>query len=93
MATNLNVVYSDTFKGAGLVSGGPYMSEKYLPFAGLYSPIKDIDRDPQKLSEETSQDAKDNADSKLIDAVSNLKDQPIYILSNTEDIIVPPELH
>ena len=35
MATNLNVVYSDTFKGAGMVSGGPYLSVKYYPFGGI----------------------------------------------------------
>lgn len=39
MASNLNVVYSETFKGAGLVAGGPYMSDKYYPFSGLISPI------------------------------------------------------
>ena len=54
MATNLNVVYSDTFKGAGLISGGPYMTDKYYPFSGLYSPIVDIDRDATKLSTDTS---------------------------------------
>lgn len=54
MATNLNVVYSDTFKGAGLVSGGPYMSDKYMPFSGLFSPWKEIDRDASKLSKDTA---------------------------------------
>ena len=44
MASNLNVVYSDTFKGAGLVSGGPYMTDKYYPFSGMFSPWKELER-------------------------------------------------
>lgn len=26
MASNLHIVFSETFKGAGLVAGGPYMT-------------------------------------------------------------------
>ena len=37
MAANLNVIHSDIFKGAGMISGGPYLAEKYYPFAGLYT--------------------------------------------------------
>jgi hypothetical protein len=35
MAHNLHVVYSDTFKGAGLVAGGSYHAESYVPLAGI----------------------------------------------------------
>ena len=38
MAHNLHVVYSDTFKGAGLVAGGPYMANEYYPLSGVYVP-------------------------------------------------------
>jgi hypothetical protein len=35
MATNLNVIYSETFKGVGLLAGGPYLTSKFLPGAGI----------------------------------------------------------
>jgi predicted esterase len=51
MAHNLHVVYSDTFKGAGLVAGGSYHAESYYPLAGIYTSIfNPYDRDPQYLA-------------------------------------------
>ena len=35
MATNLNVIYSETFKGVGLLAGGPYLSSEFLTGAGI----------------------------------------------------------
>jgi hypothetical protein len=37
MADNLNVIYSSTFKAAGLIAGGPYNSAGYYPYGGLYN--------------------------------------------------------
>ena len=94
MATNLNVVYSDTFKGAGMVSGGPYMAEKYYPFAGLDTRyLSGYTRDASYLATHVTEDAKQNAAAGLIDPVTNLKNMPIYILSNTQDTQVDPALH
>lgn len=87
------MIFSDTFKGAGLVSGGPYNTDKYLPFSGVFSPLEEIVRDPVKLSQDTAQDARNNSELGLVDPVSNIKNQPMYILSNTDDYLVPPELH
>ena len=60
MATNLNVVYSSTFKGAGLISGGPYMAEKHYPFGGLETPLNEYSRDASFLSESIIPDAEEN---------------------------------
>ena len=47
MAHNLHVVYSDTFKGAGLVAGGSYHAESYYPLAGVgLSWFDGYERDP-----------------------------------------------
>ena len=82
MATNLNVVYSDTFKGAGLISGGPYMAEKHYPFGGLTTPLNEYTRDAPTLSQSVIADAKVNDQEGLIDPLINLKNMPIYIRSN-----------
>ena len=83
MAHNLHMVYSDTFKGAGLVSGGSYHAESYYPLAGLYTgDCNPYVRDPDYLAEKGTQDAIDNSNSNLIDNVSNLKNQPVFIQQN-----------
>jgi predicted esterase len=93
MATNLNVVFSDTFKGAGLISGGPYMAEKYYPFGGLSTPLNEYDRNAETLAPKIIADAIENNADGLIDPLSNLSNMPIYIMSNKEDTTVPPQMH
>ena len=58
MATNLNVVYSDTFKGAGMISGGPYLAEKHYPFGGMNTQLlNEYDRDSTYLANAVVSDA------------------------------------
>jgi len=80
MAHNLHIVYSDTFKGAGLVAGGSYHAESYYPFAGVGTSVfNPYDRDAEWLAKKGSEDAKENAEDELIDSVSNLNNAPVYI--------------
>ena len=74
MAHNLHIVYSDTFKGAGLVAGGSYHAESYYPYGGLYTfDYNPYDWDPEYLAEKGTEDAVRNSEDNLIDPVSNLK--------------------
>ena len=70
------------------------MAEKYYPFAGLDTRyLSGYTRDASYLATHVTEDAKQNAAAGLIDPVTNLKNMPIYILSNTEDTQVDPALH
>ena len=79
MAHNLHIIYSETFKGAGLISGGSYHAESYYPLGGLYVLGKPYERDPEYLAEKGIEHAISNAQQNLIDPLSNLKDQPVFI--------------
>ena len=57
MASNLHVIYSDTFKGAGLVAGGPYMANEHYPLSGLYVPVFDSNPDAELLFSKVIEDA------------------------------------
>jgi pimeloyl-ACP methyl ester carboxylesterase len=81
MASNLHVVYSDTFKGAGLVAGGPYMTNKHYPFSGLYTPIFDTQPNAEYLTTRIVKDAIQNDIRGKIDKLLNLKNKPVYIMS------------
>ena len=73
MATNLHVVYSDTFKGAGLVAGGPYMGNEVYPLSGLYISGYDYSKpDGQYLSEKVIESADINMNEGKIDSLTNL---------------------
>ena len=86
MATNLNVIHSDTFKGAGMISGGPYLAEKYYPFGGLDMHFfSDYERNSDYVTPLVTADAQQFSNDGLIDPIDNLKNMPIYILSNTLD--------
>ena len=81
MATNLHVVYSDIFKGAGLVAGGPYMANKHYPLSGLYTPFLYTEPDSEFLTSKVVIDAIKNDIHGKIDKLLNLKNMPVYIMS------------
>lgn len=70
------------------------MAEKYYPFAGQNTFfLSDYTRDASYVASSVSKDAKLNEAAGLIDPLNNLKNMPVYILSNTEDTQVPPAMH
>ena len=85
MTAQLHVTFSETFKGAGVLAGGPFFCAQDDGEKWLYScttqpeniPIKTIEQDAQKFS-----------DAKSIDPISTLKDQPVWLWSGTKDTIV-----
>ena len=76
MATNLHVIYSDTIKGVGLLSGGPYYGGFFYKDAGQkYT----WDFTPESFSEQCIAGAEKMESEELIDPLSNLSGSPVYI--------------
>lgn len=68
-ANDLKVIYSETFKGAVLLSGGPYNAAAYHDMKEL-----NIDELPdlEYLAQMAIEKANQNSESRLIDGVSHL---------------------
>lgn len=87
MAVQLHVAYSETFKGAGVVAGGPYYCAENSFFSAIGKCMnKPADIDVNNLASIT----KKWAASKDIDNVTNLKESKVYLYSGTLDSTVKP---
>lgn len=87
MAVQLHVAYSDTFKGVGVVTGGPYYCAENSFFSAIGKCMsKPADIDVNNLISIT----KKWATSKEIDNVANLKESKVYLYSGTLDTTVKP---
>ena len=73
-----NVIFSDLISGAGIIAGGPF---------GCKGNIDLVSKDGVKSIERALYESETNQIAKL----TNLKDQPIYIFSGTEDQVMPPK--
>ena len=74
MATRMHVIYSSTFKGVGLIGGGPY------------GPPRDGDISEDRFLNA----AKAYETTGYIDGLFNINRAPVFILSLTEDKVSPP---
>jgi hypothetical protein len=86
MTVQLQVAYSATLKGAGVVAGGPYYcAQNNIAFTYIcmgQSPLT-----PPNPSVMVGS-AKAFAITSEIDSLSNLKKRPIYVFSGTDDTVV-----
>lgn len=87
MAVQLHIAYSSTFRGAGVVAGGPYRCAENSFFHAIGRCMaRPADIDVNHLLSITQQSAKDNA----IDSTAHLKDSKVYLYSGTLDSTVKP---
>ena len=85
MAVQMHVAYSQTFKGAAIYAGGPdYCAEDSLKiaFVNCLAATTPIDTSALVAIAQTW------AQQRLIDPLSSLKNQPVYLWSGTLDAIV-----
>ena len=75
MTNQMQVIYSETIKGAGMMAGGPYM------IGGIYN----ITDSPEVLAERTAANITLNFEKGLIDDPANLKDKPSFVIIETND--------
>ena len=76
-ATQMQVVYSDDIKGAGLIIGTPFSDDESKLYVNLAQQGIDY--------------AETFAREGLIDSLDNLRNDPIWIFSGNQDNVVPPE--
>jgi len=81
-AVQFHVIYSSKLNGAGIVAGGPYWCAQ----GDLAVALTSCTTDPEFISVDELIDATSFAyDAESIDDPSNLKNQPVYLFSGTED--------
>lgn len=86
MTMNLDVIYSETFKGAGMMMGSSYWTPEFATDGKeFYAGERDVQ------TQASIAKAEENAQKGLIDPLSNLDGVPIYILSGLNDETVPPK--
>jgi hypothetical protein len=81
MANNLHVIYSDTFKGVGMVNGGGYSTGEFLDNAGIFQ----YDLESSEIADKSVEFAQKFSDLGQIDNILNLKDQPVMIYTHGLD--------
>ena len=82
-----HVIWSETIKGAGLYAGGPYgVGSTRLDDSGMDVPTAAAYK--KRNLERMLAKAEELQGKELIDKVSNLKGQPVYIWGGTEDSVV-----
>jgi len=87
MAVQLHVAYSNTFKGVGVIAGGPYYCAENSIFKALGQCMsKPSEIDVSKLIALTNKWSND----KEIDPIINLKSSKVYLFSGTQDSTVKP---
>ena len=86
MSNHLHIIMSDTFKGAGLMEGGPYWTIDYFLDRDLAAKV-DIDT----IVKGSLDKAQENQDMSLIDDLDNIKGAPVFILSGNLDTTCPPK--
>jgi hypothetical protein len=84
MAANLHVMYSETFKGVGLVGGGVYGGGEFLSSAGIF----DYGWTAEDMADESVAIAEAYSEEGKIDNVLNLEDSPVMIFSGGVDWLV-----
>ena len=85
-STNLQTIYSDTIKGAGLLNGGPY-GDLFWNKPEHFNQPTDY---AQQMARTSIQLAEKMQSQELIDNLENLKDAPVFILSGSIDDVYPP---
>ena len=90
MAGQFHVAFSDSLVGAGLVAGGPYNCAQGSLATALTRCMNTTlgAQDPAHLF----RDAQGFAERKLIDPLSNLADDRVYVFSGTNDSTVDPDV-
>jgi len=87
MATNLHTIYSRSFAGAGLVSGGPYSIGTLCEDGCI-----DYEGEEDEYSDWAISAAKDNEAAEKINLLENLEDSPVFIHSGSKDRFVSSSL-
>ena len=82
MAGDMMVIMSDTFKGAGLVSGTAFGMEKNM-LRYKYSTKEEISAQAIKKAQDLEVDWS-------LNSLSNLNQSPVYIFSGALDEVVEP---
>ncbi|HSV46897.1 MAG TPA: PHB depolymerase family esterase [Ramlibacter sp.] len=85
MAVQLQVAYSRSIIGAGVVAGGPYYcAANNMAYTGICMGQMPLRPNPYLMANA----AKRFADSRLIDPIGNLAKRRVYVFSGTDDSIV-----
>ena len=84
---NLHVIYSETFKGAGLLMGESYFTPDYDDDVSIIMNIPTAEMTATSIAMAEEYQGEDK-----IDNLSNLSGAPVYILSGTVDDVVPPKM-
>ena len=85
MADQMKVIYPGTIKGGAFVAGGPFVLSKIR--AATEADLDQLDFD--FLASESINFAVFYKTKGLIESTSKLRDQPIYILSESYDDVYP----
>ncbi|MCW9045056.1 MAG: polyhydroxybutyrate depolymerase, partial [Alphaproteobacteria bacterium] len=85
MADQFHVAFSSTVKGAGIIAGGPYNCAEGSLMSALGSCMKPSFFSGPPDGKELADKAKKIAEKKLIDDLSYLTDNKVYIFSGTND--------
>jgi poly(3-hydroxybutyrate) depolymerase len=92
MATQFHVAYSSTLVGAGIVAGGPYYCAGLYPYIPSVVTASTMCMNPAPGTAPDASalvaEAKEFAQSGLIDSLSNLHRQKVYLFSGTADTTV-----
>ena len=75
MTNQMQVIYSETIKGAGMMAGGPYM----------VGAIYNVTEEPEVLAAQTAANITLNFEQGLIDDPSNLDGKPSFVMIETHD--------
>lgn len=106
MAVQLQVVYSKTIRGAGIIAGGPYRCAagkylgRWLDFTGMYAMLSVCThtypaiwmRRPSPNVEFSIQETQRLAAANLIDPPSYLAKQKVWLFSGAKDPLVPTQV-
>ena len=84
-ANNVHVVHSETFKGVGVINGGPYAVGEYLDIGGIFQ----YKQTGSSMATESVKYANQMSSEGKIDNVSNLNNAPVVIFSSGLDSIMP----
>ena len=77
-----SIVYSDVIKGAGLFIGGPFGSVTTDAFKGTLT--------AEEVASNSYALAVEYQEAGYIDQLSNLRDEPVFVYSGSQDDVVLP---
>jgi predicted esterase len=89
MSMTLHVIYSETFKGAGLLMGESYYTPDYDDDVEV---ISDENLPLEEMTANSIEKAEEYFGDGLIDDLDNLQGAPVFILSGLVDDVVPPKM-